>query len=195
MTPPAMIVIGASAGAVEALTTILPELPATLPAAIVIVVHMGAQDPGLLPGLFGPRCRMAVKEGEDKESLVSNTIYFAPVDYHLLVEKDLTLSLSCDEPVNFSRPSIDVLFESAAAIRSARVLAIVLSGANSDGAAGANEIALNGGTIFVQSPETAMSDAMPAAAIEQCPGAVVIPLAEIATQVLRWIGESAGARR
>ena len=110
----AAVVIGASAGAVEALSVILPALPAGYPVPVAVVVHLPPDRPSIMAELFAARCRVAVREAEDKEPLVPGTVYFAPPDYHLLVEAAGHLSLSSEEPVRFSRPSIDVLFESAA---------------------------------------------------------------------------------
>lgn len=186
----ATIVIGGSVGAIETLNEILTAFPPDLAAPVVVVVHMGPQDPGLLPGLFSPRCRMRVKEAEDKEPLSPGTIYFAPVDYHLLIEQDRTFSLSCDDPVNYSRPSIDVLFESIAVADGGAVLAIILSGANSDGVMGAKAIVRKGGSLIVQSPGTALCSTMPTAAIEQCPGARVVPVKAIAKDILHWVAEN-----
>lgn len=192
MKPDAIVVIGASAGAIEALTAILPALPAGLAASVAIVVHMGPQDPGLLPTLFRTRAAMRVLEAEDKEPLAKGAIYFAPVDYHLMIETDLTFSLSCDDLVHYSRPSIDVLFESASCLSGA-VLAVVLSGGNSDGAHGAAEIARRGGTVFVQSLDTAFCSAMPKAAIESCPAAMIFPLQELAFRIVRWVEDRSAA--
>ncbi len=187
----AIVLMGASVGAVEALSAILPALPSTYGAAVVVLVHMGADGPGLLPQLFAPRCRLAVKEAEDKEPLAAGTIYFAPVDYHLLIERQGSFGLSCDAPVNFSRPSIDVLFESATEVEGASLAAVVLSGANSDGASGASSIERRGGLVLVQSPDSAPSAIMPRAAIELCPRARVLALPEIAAALVDWAQGSA----
>ena len=135
-----------------------------------------------------PRCRIQILEAEDKEDVAPGTAYFAPPDYHLLVETDGRLSLSFDAPVNYSRPSIDVLFETAADAYGAQLLGIVLSGANSDGARGLSAIADAGGATVVQSPDEAYAAAMPLAAIAACPGASIMSLREIA-EFLRKVGE------
>ena len=111
---PQAVVIGASAGAVQALLKVLPALPATYPIPILVVVHVPSDRDNALVGLFADKCLLKVKEAEEKEPALGGTIYFAPSDYHLLVEQDGTLSLSSDEPVHHSRPAIDVLFQSAA---------------------------------------------------------------------------------
>jgi two-component system chemotaxis response regulator CheB len=174
------VVIGASAGAWEALSAILPALPAHFSLPLMIVVHMPPDRPSILAELFQTRCRIAVREAEDKEPIVGGTAYFAPPDYHLLVEADKHLSLSSDEPILYSRPSIDVLFESAADAYGPALIAVVLSGANEDGAAGIKAVADAGGTAIVQNPESAFAAAMPEAAKAACPGAQVLSLQEIA---------------
>ena len=175
------IVIGASAGAVEALLTLLPGLPADYKLPIMIVVHIPPRRESLIAELMRSRCRVPVREAEDKEILEPGTVYFAPPDYHLLVEADGRLSLSIEEAVHFSRPSIDVLFESAADAYGTGLLGVVLSGANSDGARGLAAIAREGGVTVVQRPQEAQAAAMPEAAIAACPNAMVMSLREIAS--------------
>jgi len=177
---PRAVVIGASAGAIQALSLILPELPADFPVPVLIVVHVPADRDNILAPLFAPRCRLAVREAEDKEPALPGVIYFAPPDYHLLVEADGTLSLSTDEPVLYSRPSIDVLFESAADAFGEALLGIVLTGASTDGADGLKAICDAGGLALVEEPETAYADTMPLAAIAACPAARVLTLDAIA---------------
>ena len=173
------VVIGASAGAVEALIRILPELPADYPLPLVIVVHLPPDRDSTLAALLDARCRIRVKEAEDKEPLLPGTAYIAPPDYHLLIEPELLLSLSNEEPVLYSRPSIDVLFESAADAFGDALTGIILTGANSDGARGLRAVCTAGGLTLVQTPETADADAMPRAALEACPGARALTLAQI----------------
>lgn len=179
-TQPEAVVIGASAGALEALTAILPSLPEQFPLPLMIVVHMPSDRESILVDLFRARCRIQVREAEDKEPVSGGTAYFAPPDYHLLVEADRRLSLSNDEPVLHSRPSIDVLFESAADAYGPAVIAIVLSGANHDGAAGLRAVTEAGGTAIVQSPKGAFATTMPEAAKAMCPNARVLTPQEIA---------------
>lgn len=174
------VVIGASAGAVEALSVILPSLPATFRLPVVVVVHVPPDRRSILADLFQAKCRLSVREAEDKEPLAGGTVYFAPPDYHLFIEADKSFSLSNDDPVLFSRPSIDVLFESAADAYGPDLIAIVLTGANHDGAHGLRTIAEAGGFTIVQDPAGAFASAMPEAAREMCPGARVLPLAAIA---------------
>ncbi len=174
------IVIGASAGALEALSVILPTLPATFSLPIMIVVHVPPDKRSILAELFRQKCRIQVREAEDKEPVKGGTVYFAPPDYHLSVEDDKRLSLSNEEPVLFSRPSIDVLFESAADAYGPGLIAVVLTGANHDGARGAKAVADAGGTTIVQRADEAFAPAMPEAAIAASPHAQVLSLAEIA---------------
>lgn len=185
------IVIGASAGGVEALSVLLPALPATLQAAVAIVQHIPRRRPSLLAELFAAKCVLPVHEADDKAPVASGHVTFAPPDYHLLVDRSrvpphrAVFTLSVDEPVHYSRPSIDVLFESAAAVHRQRLLGIVLTGANADGAAGLACIHALGGTTWVQAPETAVASMMPEAARRACPAARVLTLPEMAAALAR----------
>lgn len=154
------VVIGASAGGVEALGHILPGLPRALPVPVAVVLHLPQRRPSLLVNVFAPKCQCAVREAQDKEPLIPGTVYFAPPDYHLLVDHGPQLALSADPEVNYSRPSIDVLFESASDVYRDRLAAVVLSGANNDGAAGARTVQRSGGVVIVQAPDTAQTRAM-----------------------------------
>lgn len=182
---PAVIVIGASAGAVEALDGLLPGLPVDLPAPVLVVVHVPADRPSVLANLFAKSCALRIVEAEDKAPARPGSVYFAPPEYHLLVERDGLLSLSIDEPVNLSRPSIDVLFESAAYAFGRRTLGIVLSGANADGAAGLGMIRARGGLAWVQSRSSASIPVMPDAALAADPQSVLDP-AEMAEALAAW---------
>lgn len=173
------VAIGASAGAVQALLQILPALPADFSAPILIVVHVPPDRSNALVALFAGKCRLAVKEAEDKEPAVVGTVYLAPSDYHLLVEADGTLSLSVDEPVNHSRPAIDVLFESAADAFGSALVGIVMTGANHDGAAGLKAVCEAGGMAIVEDPASAATPTMPAEALRACPTARVLDLVDI----------------
>ena len=176
-----VIVIGGSAGGLEALLAILSTLPATHTTPIVVVLHLAPNAPSLLPALLERATSLRVIEIEDKQPLIPRTIHVAPANYHVLLERDATLALSVDRPVNFSRPSIDVSFESAAQAFGPAVIGILLSGANDDGAQGLWQIAEAGGLAVVQDPVTARQPAMPRAAIEVLrTRAHVIPLGNIA---------------
>ena len=174
------VVIGASAGALDALSKILPALPGTYPLPVMVVVHLPVDKKSVMAELFQKKCRLTVCEAEDKQPLEPGTVYFAPPDYHLLVETDFRLSLSTEEPVLFSRPSVDVLFETAADAYGDSLIGIVLTGANNDGARGLKTIADKGGMALVQDPENAYASAMPQAALTACPGALVLGLDQIA---------------
>ena len=174
------IVIGASAGAVEALGVLLPSVPRAARVPVIVVVHLTPNRQSLLPELFAARCAARVREPEDKEPVSPGTIWFAPSNYHLLIEHEHTFSLSVDEPVRYSRPSIDVLFESAADAYGKNLCAVVLTGANDDGAHGARTVRAAGGLVLVQDPETAEATMMPQAAIAAANPQLVAPLPEIA---------------
>lgn len=173
------VVIGASAGAIEALSQLLPALPAEYRLPVMIVVHVPHDRKSLLTELFRGKCQIKVMEAEDKEPGQGGVVYFAPPDYHLLVEADHSLSLSSDEPVLYSRPSIDVLFESAADAYGAALLAVILTGASQDGARGLAAVVSAGGAAVVLQPGEAYAAAMPLAAIARCPTARIMSLAEI----------------
>ena len=174
------VVIGASAGGIEALAVLLPALPASFRPAVLIVLHLPRERPSLLVDIFQKRCARPVREAEDKEPVEPGTVYFAPPDYHLLVEKDRQLALSADEPVHYSRPSIDVLFESAAEVYGERLLGIILSGGNEDGAAGLQAVRQAGGVTVVQQPESAKVPLMVVSALQRGPADFVLPLEKIA---------------
>ncbi len=175
------VVIGASAGAVQALQAILPSLPAGYRLPVLVVVHVPPDRSNVLLPLFQAKCRMAVKEAEDKEPVVGGMIYFAPSDYHLLVESDESLALSTDEAVNYSRPSIDVLFESAADAYGEGLVGVILTGANHDGAEGLKAVTDAGGVAIVEEPAGAYASAMPDAALAACPEAKAMTLDAIAS--------------
>ena len=177
------IVIGASAGGVEALLELLPALRPGLDVPVLVVLHLPRKRPSLLTGLFAPRCALPVREAADNEPVRGGTIYFAPPDYHLLVDRGPRLALSDDDLVHFSRPSIDVLFESAADVYRQQLVGIVLTGASADGAAGLRAVRRRGGVTFVQRPDTAYCPVMPASAAPHCEPGHVLPLAAIAQQL------------
>ena len=173
------IVIGASAGGVDAMALLFESLPAAFVPAILVVLHIRADKQSLLAELYRPRCRLPVREALDKERVEGGTVYLAPPDYHLRVEREKTISLSRDAPVVFSRPSIDVLFESAALAYRERLLGIVLSGANSDGAEGLAAIRAAGGRAWVQDPAEAQAKVMPAAAIARAGADLILPVRDM----------------
>jgi two-component system, chemotaxis family, protein-glutamate methylesterase/glutaminase len=184
------IAIGASVGGVEALSLLLPALPSDLAAPVFIVLHQPRDRPSLLVDIFRLKCDLSVREAEDKEAVEPGTIYFAPPDYHLLVDEGPCIALSADDLVNYSRPSIDVLFESAADVYEDRLLGILLTGANEDGASGMEAVHRAGGLTVVQEPETALAASMPASALRRTPIDRVLSLDGIAA-LLRSLRPSA----
>jgi two-component system chemotaxis response regulator CheB len=182
---PRFIGVGASAGGVEAVGQLLRELPAAFRAPIAVVVHVPADRDSALPAMFARRCALRVEEAEDKVIAVPGTVYFAPPDYHVLVERDGRLALSNEAPVHYSRPSIDVLFESVAHAFGARALGILLSGANADGAEGLARIRSLGGITWVQAPASARVPTMPEAALALAAHPVLDP-AQMGRALAAW---------
>jgi two-component system, chemotaxis family, protein-glutamate methylesterase/glutaminase len=215
------VVIGASYGGVEALSILLPAVPASLRPAVLIVLHLPRERASVLAEIFSAKCARPVREAVDKEPVEPGTVYFAPPDYHLLVDSvsrpgasagagagdgngpnrgrggrgeapvAAQLALSTDDLVNFSRPSIDVLFESAADVYGPRLLGIVLTGANHDGAAGLAAVHAASGITVVQHPDTAQAALMPMAAIKRSPVDYVLTLDQIADLLRTLEGETA----
>lgn len=154
------IVIGTSAGGVEALKIVLKDLEPTIKLPIIIVIHIRERTDGF-SNIYQNLNKLTIKEAEDKEKIKDGVIYFAPSNYHLSIEEDYTFSLSLEEKVNYSRPSIDILFETAAEVYTNSLLGIILTGANSDGALGMERIEKLGGRCIVQDPKEAYFDTMP----------------------------------
>lgn len=159
------IVIGASAGGLDAISEIFSVIPANFSIPILIVQHLHKSDDGRFATFLARISRIPVFEPNDKEIIKQGCIYVAPANYHMSVEKNFSISLSIDERVNWSRPSIDVLFESAARVWTDRLVAILLSGANHDGAAGITCVREFGGMTIAQDPGTAIYSMMPLAGI------------------------------
>lgn len=176
----AAVVIGTSAGGLEALTRVVEDLPASYRLPLLVVQHVPATGPTQLAEIFARKTALRVVEACDKAPVQGGTLYFAAPGYHLLVEDDACLALSQDEPVHFSRPSIDVLFESAADTWGQRLVGVLMTGANEDGAAGLEAIARAGGLTVVQDPDEAEVDVMPRAALQRFTPDYCLPLREIA---------------
>ena len=174
-----VVVIGASWGALKALRKILSGLPSTFQLPLILVPHRGRDSEHLLAHLLEDCSDMPVSEVEDKDTIEPGHVYLAPSNYHLLVE-DGHFSLSTDEAVRFSRPSIDVTFESVADEYGPRSVGVMLTGANEDGSRGLRRIADRGGLAIVQDPATAESPLMPASALKAVPEALMLPLDGIA---------------
>lgn len=178
-----VIVMGGSAGALDALGRVLPQLPAGFSLPIVMVLHVPPGKPSYLAEVLGAKCSLLVKEAEDKEPIARGRLYVAPPNYHLLLETHLCLSLSVDEPVYFSRPSIDVLFESAADALGPKAIGVLLTGASADGARGLHRIANAGGLTLVQTPESSSVRVMPEAALRLNPNHRALSPAEIGARL------------
>lgn len=156
-----LVAIGASSGGLEAMITMLQHLPAAYTTPTVLVLHQRANRESGVPEMLSRYTHLAVVEPEDKQRIDPGYLYVAPPNYHLLVEREKTFSLSLDAPVNYSRPSIDMLLESAAIAYGANLIACVLSGANADGTAGAQIVKQRGGRVYVQTPESSTMPIMP----------------------------------
>jgi two-component system chemotaxis response regulator CheB len=176
--PPHAVVFGGSAGSIDALKVLLPALPLDLAVPVLGVVHLAPETQAIWNWMFED-ARVPVCEAEDKDQAEPGKVYMAPPNYHLLVDKGGTLQLSIDARVQFARPSIDVLFESAAWAYSTRLLALVLSGANSDGANGLRAVAGAGGHTWAQAPDSAIAPLMPRSALEAVPKAWGLELDEM----------------
>ncbi|MGA6098193.1 chemotaxis protein CheB [Stutzerimonas marianensis] len=173
------VVIGASAGGLAALSVLVSGLPSAYRMPLLMVQHVPPTGPTQLVEIFQRKTDLKVREAGDKEPVRGGTLYFAAPGYHLLVESDLSLALSQDDAMHFSRPSIDVLFESAADAWGERVAGILLTGANEDGAAGLQAIGQAGGVTIVQDPDDAEVATMPRAALQRFAPDYLLPLRDI----------------
>ncbi len=184
-----IVVVGTSWGGLAALSCLIGGLPADFDVPIVVVQHRSRNADSLLASLLQDLTPLCVIDAEDKEPLVPGSIYIAPANYHLLVERG-HLSLNTDPLVRFSRPAIDVTFLSAADTYEECAIGVILTGANDDGARGLRHVVDRGGKAIVQDPATAESPVMPSAAIRAVPEAEVVPLAAIAQQLVRMVAPS-----
>ena len=189
-----LVVIGTSWGGLHALRQVLGGLPATFNVPVVVVQHRHRDSDHLLVSLLQDHTPLKVNEVEDKTELESGNVYVAPAEYHVLVEVG-HLALSTEEPVRYSRPSIDVTFESAADAYGSRTVGVIMTGANDDGARGLKRIADRGGAAIIQDPSTAESAVMPAAALKLVPDARVTKLAEIGPLIATLNTRAKTARR
>lgn len=183
-----IVVIGASTGGIEALRTFLTALPRRLKAVICVCQHIDRSARLDYSMIFSDVIDYRLLEVEDKQWLSSGAIYFAPPGYHLYVESGGYFGLSLDAPVNWSRPSIDVLFESAAKVYRDRVIGVILTGANADGTQGIREIKRLGGTTIAQNPSSALAPTMPKLAIETSCVDYVLELKDIAPKLISLAG-------
>jgi two-component system, chemotaxis family, protein-glutamate methylesterase/glutaminase len=182
-----VVAVGVSAGGLEALSCIVPNLPASFSLAMIIVQHMHEDSGGFLSDYINSKSALPVQEAMDKEPILPGTVYIAPANYHLLVEEDRTFSLSTESRVNWSRPCIDLLFESVADVYGDKVIGVTLTGANDDGSRGLKKIKEFGGLTVVQDPETALSSFMPKAALQAVQPDRVLKLEEIAPFLATYI--------
>jgi two-component system chemotaxis response regulator CheB len=179
------IVIGISSGGPNALRSIFSALPADFSIPIIIVQHIGSRSDSQWIQILNVKSNLPVKEADEKESIEKRHVYIAPPNYHLMIESDKTFSLTIDERVNFARPSIDVLFESAAEACSSELIGVILTGSSADGAAGLKKIKDYGGLTIVQDPETAESAFMPASAIAIIQPDFILPLENIVELLIK----------
>jgi two-component system chemotaxis response regulator CheB len=178
------IVIGTSAGGLSALSALLEKLPPDYQLPIIVVQHRAKDQKNLLEEVLQLKCKIRIKQADEKEKIEKSIVYIAPPDYHLLIEDDFTFSLSSDELVSYSRPSIDVLFESAAISYRDTLIGIILTGANNDGASGLQNIKKYGGLTIAQSPAEAQFPHMPGAAIDNGGAMLILTLKEIQKNML-----------
>ncbi|SDM43453.1 two-component system, chemotaxis family, response regulator CheB [Catalinimonas alkaloidigena] len=183
---PKLIVIGGSWGGIQASLSILEELPAAYPIPIVLVLHRLRNAESDLQYLFQKKLTLRVKEVDEKESIEAGMVYLAPANYHVLIERDRTFALDVSELENYSRPSIDVTFTSAAETFGAEATGILLSGASRDGSAGLKDIWTQGGMALVQNPDEAEVKTMPMAAISLIPDCLVQNVAQIHSFLLSF---------
>lgn len=183
------VVIGTSAGGLNALRQVLEQLTEKFPVPIIIVQHMSPNSPSILPEYLGKHCSIRVKEADEKEWLNASCAYIAPPNYHLLIEQDRSLSLTVAEKVCYSRPSIDVLFETAADVYREKLIGVILTGANRDGSLGLKKIKEYGGLTIVQDPLSAEVDTMPNAAIAATAVDYILSLDRIGIFLNRIMGD------
>jgi len=189
-----VVAVGTSWGGLSAMRTLLGGLPEDFPIPIVIVQHRGKDSDQLLSQLLQDATPLSVCEIEDKDVLEPGRVHVAPADYHVMLEPGFA-SLTIEEPVRFSRPSIDVMFDSAAATYGEHVIGIVLTGANEDGASGLAHIVGRGGRALIQDPKTAEVAIMPQAAIRAVPTAEVLPLDRLGPRLIELTREESKSRR
>lgn len=183
MTTPAAIVIGCSAGGVDALKCVIGGLPATLKQPVLVCCHSSSDTIDLLCEVLARIATLPVVEAVERHRALAGVVYLAPTGYHLLVENDHHFALSIDARVSHARPSIDVLFMSAAEVWRDTLIGVILTGSNDDGAAGLRRIRQCGGIAIVQSPDDAHAAAMPQAALDIAGADYCVPLADIASLI------------
>ncbi|RUT77953.1 chemotaxis protein CheB [Ancylomarina longa] len=182
-----VLVIGASYGGLEALKVIIPKFPKDISLAIIVVLHIGENNNDSFIAYLNSISKLQVKEAEEKENIKSGFVYFAPPNYHILIESGGIISLSTEAKVHHSRPSIDVLFESAAWCYKNKLIGIILTGLNQDGAEGLKQVKKYGGISIVEDPERAIASIMPLSAIYACKPDYILTIEDIAKQILKLL--------
>lgn len=177
------LIIGGSAGSLDVLLKVLPSLNFLLSFPVIIVLHRKPGTDNILTSLLSSKTKLPVKDLEEKEEINSSTIYIAPSDYHLLIENNKTFSLDHSEKVNYSRPSIDVIFHSAAEVYKENLVCLLLSGSNNDGIEGLKNVKANGGRAIIQNPLSAAVSYMPAQAALNVNVDAVLEIEEIADYI------------
>jgi|SRR5665647_773274 len=180
------IVIGVSSGGMNAMKVIFSLLPKGFSIPVIIVQHVSAHSNNQWIKLLNDKSNLYIKEADEKEKIENGTIYIAPANYHLMIEKNKTFSLTIDERVNYARPSIDVLFESAAEVYKDKLIGVILTGSNADGTAGLKRIKEYGGLTIVQDPATAESNYMPASAIAAIKPDYILSLVDITDLLIKF---------
>lgn len=183
------VAIGVSTGGVSALKLILGALPADFPIPVMVVTHIAPDSNDGLALLLDSLCAIRVKEADEQEILTPGTVYLAPANYHMLVERGGTLSLTIDPPVNFARPSVDVLLDSAAEIYGSELIGIILTGAGNDGSKGLLSIKERGGLAIVQDPDDAEIGSMPRSALQLLEADYVVILKQVSTLLMKLVKE------
>lgn len=178
------VVIGVSAGGINALSKLVACFPPTFCLPVFIVQHISPKSDNYLVDILQKVSTLKIKEADEKEGITGGVVYIAPANYHLLIENNRTLALSTEERISFARPSVDVLFESAAYVYASKLIGVILTGANKDGALGMKMIKELGGTTIVQNPATAEVNSMPIAAIQATDIDYILDLDEIGPKII-----------
>ena len=189
------IAIGVSAGAMDALSVIIPNLPASFSIPVVVIQHISPYSDNYMTRYLDKISALRVKEVDEKEKITAGFVYTAPPNYHVLVEEDETFSLSVEERINFARPSIDVFFETAADVYGSQLVGVILTGGNNDGCRGLKVIKDKGGMAIVQDPKTAEADGMPRAALKTTKVDHIFPLEKIGPFLVNLGTRTRGARK
>lgn len=194
LSPYRCIVIGVSAGGMDALSMIIPSIPQEFPVPMIIIQHISPYSDNYITRYLDSISQLKIKELDEKEKIVPGVVYTAPPNYHVLIEDDETFSLSVEDRVNYARPSIDVLFESAADVYGSKLIGMILTGANNDGSIGLRRIKEVGGIAIVQDPATAEVDGMPRAAIAATPVDYILPLHQIPSLLIKLVSQNPPTR-